>query len=96
MDDIQVVECPEYGIYTETIVDSEKKTLYVTIDASNATNVYVRVHSRGLSIFIDEETIYMDFPGGVVVDPESAKKTYVNGVVDITARIIRPFSPQGV
>jgi hypothetical protein len=89
MDDIQVVECPEYGIYTETIVDSEKKALYVTIDASNVTNVYVRVHSRGLSIFIDEEAFHVDFPEGIVVDPESVKKTYVNGVVDITARIIR-------
>ncbi len=89
MDDIQVVECPEYGIYTETIVDSEKKTLYVTIDASNVTNVYVRVHSRGLSIFIDEEAFYVDFPEGIVVDPESVKKTYVNGVVDVTARIVR-------
>ncbi len=89
MDELQIIECPEYGFHYETILDKENKMLYLTFDLSKIPRAKLRLRSRGLILYFDEESFSMDYPEGVIVDPESAKIKESNGVLDITLKILR-------
>jgi hypothetical protein len=87
--EVYVAEIPELQIYAEAIIDNG--TLYLTIDATHIPpqNVYTKVNSTNCALYIYDEPLYINYPNGIKVDPDTAKVRKCNGLIDITAKIVK-------
>lgn len=76
-------------VYFETILVGDR--IFLTIDLSNYVDcdVFVKFYPTHFVIWIRGRPLEVNYPRGIVIDPDSVVKTRKNGLIDVEAKVVR-------
>ncbi len=91
-DEFYVTELQEYELYFETIVVGDR--MFMTIDISKYADcdIFVRFYSTHFVIWIRGSPLEVNYPKGIVIDPDSVVRVRRNGLIDVEAKVVRKSS----
>ena len=87
--DVYTAKISDLDLYCELIID--KNTLYITIDISKHPDrgIFVRLYPLHFEIWLNGKSFNINYPKNVIIDPDTINRTRKNGIIDITAKIIK-------
>jgi len=95
-----MIEQPNDEPLSQVDIDRESKTVRVIMELSGITKESIRITGTETSIRVkadyDRWNVDHEVPISAKVDPNTAKATYNNGILDITLDLIEETEPEGV
>jgi hypothetical protein len=87
--DVYVAKIPELDLYCEFIINDY--IFYMTIDISKHPDcdVFVRFYPSHFEIWIRGRPFDVNYPKNIIIDPDTVKRTRKNGIIDVTAKIVK-------